>query len=240
MRVFLAGATGVIGRRMLPLLVAACHDVTGTTRFIEKAETLRAAGVTPVVVNVYDLAALTTAVAEARPDVVVHQLTDLPFGTPPDKMLEGRARNARIRIEGTRNLVAATIRAGTRRLVAESIAWLYSPGREPYGEDDPLDVEGKSYDRLSVDAVVTLERLVTTTAGLDGIVLRYGRLYGPGIGVDTPPCLPSVHVDAAANAAVLALDRGTCGVYNVADGGGPISIVKARREFGWDPGFRLR
>src|ERR1700757_1223837 len=137
-RIFLAGATGAVGRRMLPLLREAGYGVTGTTRVASKAEELRAAGITPAVVDVYDRAALEAAMLAARPDVVVHQLTDLPYGLKAELMAEGLIRNARVRIEGTRNLVDAALSAGVRRLVAQSIAFVYAPGREPHDEKDPL------------------------------------------------------------------------------------------------------
>src|SRR5215471_10380081 len=140
MKIFLAGATGAIGRRLVPLLLNARHCVIGTTRSITKVDGLRAAGVDPVVVDAFDAQGLSAAVFEARPDIIVHQLTDLPPGLDPSQMTEGTRRNARMRREGTQNLVAAALAAGVHRLVAQSIAWVYAPGPEPHGEDDPLDV----------------------------------------------------------------------------------------------------
>jgi nucleoside-diphosphate-sugar epimerase len=240
MRVFLAGATGAIGRRMLPLCREAGYEMTGTTRVESKAEELRAAGITPVVLDVFDAAALNAAVAAARPDVVVHQLTDLPPGLKPELMAAGLLRNARVRIEGTRNLVDAARRAGVRRLVAQSIAFVYAPGREPHDEDDPLMAPAEEPWRSTMEGVVTLERLTTSSPGFDGLVLRYGMLYGPGTGADVAPGRPAVHVDAAAQAAVLAIARGAPGIYNIAEDAGAVLIAKARRELNWDPGFRLR
>lgn len=238
MRVFLAGATGAVGRRMLPLLLRDGHEVTGTTRSHAKAEGLRAAGVRPAVVDVYNAVALAAAVAAARPEVIVHQLTDLPAGLKPELMAEGLVRNARIRIEGTRNLVEAALRAGARRLVAQSIAFVYAPGPEPHAESDPLISAAEGAMRATMEGVATLERLTTATAGIEGVVLRYGMFYGPGTGFDAAPGRPAVHVDAAAWAAVLAMTRGAPGIYNIAEDGGPVSIANARRELGWDPNFR--
>lgn len=239
MRVFVAGATGVIGGKLVPLLLATGHAVTGTTRSVERAEKLRIAGATPIVVDVFDTAALAHAVGAARPDVVVHQLTDLPKNLAPDQLAEGVARNARIRKEGTRNLVEATVRAGVRRLVAQSIAWAYAPGPEPHQEEDPLDLKAAGLRGVTVGGVAELERLVGSTAGFDGLILRYGRFYGPETGAETPPGGVSVHVDAAAWAAALAIDRGGPGIYNVVDDGGTAANAKARRELGWEPGFRV-
>src|SRR3954470_12696484 len=128
MRIFLAGAAGVIGRRLTPLLVLMGHQVTGTTRSAEKAEKIDAMCCQPVVVDVFDADALTAAVIASRPDVVIHQLTDLPSapGTPGYEGALGR--NARLRTEGTRNLMAAAQAAGVERVIAQSIAFVYAPG----------------------------------------------------------------------------------------------------------------
>ena len=139
MRVFVAGATGVIGRRLLPLLVEGGHEVTGMTRSDERASALRDAGATPVVCDVFDADRLRAAMDAARPEVVLHELTDLPPNLDPRKMEEQAAGNDRIRTEGTRNLVAAAVAAGARRMVAQSIAFAYAPtGTGLKGEDDPL------------------------------------------------------------------------------------------------------
>ena len=225
---------------MLLLLREAGYEVTGTTRVASRAEELRAAGITPAVVDVYDRAALRAAMLAARPDVVVHQLTDLPHGLKAELMAEGLIRNARVRIEGTRNLVDAALAAGVRRLVAQSIAFVYAPGPEPHDESDPLNSPAEEPWRTTMEGVVTLERLATTTSGLDGLVLRYGMFYGPGTGFETAPGKPRIHVEAAAQAAMLAIARGAPGIYNVAEDNGAISIAKARHELGWEPSFRLK
>src|SRR6476469_4318403 len=141
MRVFLAGAAGVIGRRLTPQLVLMGHQVTGTTRSAANAAQIEAMCGQPVVVDVYDAAALAGAVRDARCQVVIHQLTDLPTQNDPAKDAETREANARIRIEGTRNLMAAAQAADVRRVIAQSIAFAYAPGPEPHHEDDPLDLE---------------------------------------------------------------------------------------------------
>ncbi len=240
MRVFLAGATGAIGQRLVPLLLGAGHAVTGTTRSAQKATELRARGVMPVVVDVYDAAALRAAVAQARPDVVVHQLTDLPKVLNPARGGAAFAANSRLRIEGTPNLVAAARAAGARRLIAQSIAFAYAPGPEPHAESDPLaSPEGDTPSALTARGVRALEEAALGAAGLAGIVLRYGRLYGPGTWYAAPSGRGTLHVDAAAHAALLALTRGTAGVYNIAEPDGALAIDKARRDLGFDPAFRL-
>ena len=196
-----------------------------------------AAGAEPVTVDVFDAAALARTVKAARPDVVIHQLTDLPQAFDPAALAAGSARNARLREEGTANLVAAAVAAGVRRVVAQSIAFVYAPGPVPHGEDDPLDAAPAQ--AVTVAGVQALERLVTGTPGIDGLVLRYGRFYGPGTWRSEPGEPPTVHVDAAAHAAFLAVGRGAPGIYNIADADGAVSCARAERELGFAPGFRL-
>ena len=156
-RIFLAGAAGVIGRRLTPLLLAHGHSVWGTTRSPDNGEFLRKLGARPVVVDVFDAEALATAVLDAKPEIVMHQLTDLAAVQDPAQRSSALARNARIRDEGTRNLVAAARKAGARRLIAQSIAWAYAPGPRPYREDHPLDLNAEGDRLVSVRGVASLE-----------------------------------------------------------------------------------
>jgi nucleoside-diphosphate-sugar epimerase len=236
---FLAGAGGAIGRRLIPLLLADGWTVTGTTRSPEKAAALAEAGIKPVVVDVFDAERLREAVLAARPAVVVHQLTDLPPGLDPARMGEARLRNARLREEGTRNLVAAAIAAGVRRLVAQSVAFAYADGPAPHGEDDLLDVGADGPAGISARGVASLERQVLE-APMEGLVLRYGRLYGPGTGVTAVAGPGPLHVDGAAEAARLAVRTGERGVYNVAEDDGAVAVEKARRLLGWRAAHRYR
>jgi nucleoside-diphosphate-sugar epimerase len=236
-RVFLAGATGVIGRRLVPMLLAAGHEVTAMTRNADKSAGLREAGATPAVCDVFDADGLRTAVEAARPEVLVHELTDLPLNLDPRKMEKQLAGNDRIRTEGTRNLMAAAAAAGTRRVVAQSIAFAYPPtGSGLKTEDDPLWDEAPWPWSRSVEALRVLEGTVTGTQGMDGVVLRYGFFYGPGssyasdghfarevqrrrfpiVGKGTG-VFSFIHVDDAAAATVAALERGSRGIYNVVD-----------------------
>jgi nucleoside-diphosphate-sugar epimerase len=238
-RIFLAGASGAIGRRLTPLLLAAGHQVTGTTRSANKVDALTAHGLDACIVDVFDRGALRDAVVSARPDVVIHQLTDLPQVADPALLREALARNAQLRIEGTPNLVVAALAAGARRLIAQSIAFAYAEGPEPHAETDPLvSVEGDAPGAVTGRGVRALEDAVLNESDIDGIVLRYGRLYGPGTW-NTPTARAPLHVDAAAQAAVLALTKGAPGVYNIAEDDGAVSVEKARRELGFDPLFRL-
>jgi nucleoside-diphosphate-sugar epimerase len=232
-----AGASGAVGRRLTPLLRQRGYEVTGTTRSAAKAAELERAGVNALVLDVFDERAVTGAIAAARPAVVIHQLTDLSGGFGPEHLLETLSRNARIRTEGTRNLVLAAGSVGVRRMIAQSIVWMYAPGPVPHREDDPLDVAAQGTRAINVRGVVALERAVLEASPLEGVVLRYGWLYGPGAN-DKPAGRPGLHVDAAANAAVLAIEQGTPGAYNIAEPGPLVSIDKAERELGWDPGFR--
>jgi len=239
-KIFLAGATGVIGRRLAPLLLAAGHVVTGTTRSDDKTEMLRACGVDAVVVDVFDSSALRDAVVRARPEVVIHQLTDLPQVLDPARRAESLVRNSRLRIEGTANLVAAALAAGVRRLIAQSIAFSYADGPEPHADSDPLaSAEGDAPSALTARGVRALEEATLQTPGIDGIVLRYGRLYGPGTWFEAPTRRGPLHVDAAAHAASLAVTRGKPGIYNIAEDDGALTVEKARKELGFDAAFRL-
>lgn len=238
-RILLAGASGAVGKRLTPLLRDAGHHIVGTTRSAAKTEALRALGAEPVVVDVYDAAALARVVASARPDVVIHQLTDLPKDLDPAQMKDAVARNARIRAEGTPNLVKAAIAAGARRLIAQSIAWAYAPGPEPHAESDPLDAEAQGDRGVTVRGVIALEEATLKSPPLEGVVLRYGQLYGPGTHADRPSNSAPIHVDAAAYAALLAVDHGKPGIFNIAQPNVHITTEKARAELGWSADFRL-
>jgi uncharacterized protein YbjT (DUF2867 family) len=182
-RVFLAGASGVIGRRLVPLLVEAGHEVAGMTRSPGKVGLLRELGAEPVVVNVYDARSLRDAVVAFRPDAVMHQLTDLPADQAQIPAMA--AANARMRTEGTANLLAAAEAAGASRFIAQSIAWEL-PGEE------------------AVKAVAAHEAAVL---GAGGVVVRYGQFYGPGTYFeDEPPPAPGIRVDEAAARTLAALD----------------------------------
>jgi nucleoside-diphosphate-sugar epimerase len=238
MRIFLAGASGVVGRRLLPLLLGGGHQVTGTTRSAEKAAQLRSAGVTPAIVDVFDAAALRAAVIAARPEVVIHQLTDLPRAFDEERLADAYVRNARIRQEGTRNLIAAAQAASVRRLIVQSVAFAYVPGSEPHSETDPLNLaEGPR--AVTVRAAAAMEQQALGAHRLESIILRYGLFYGPGTWFEAPGRKPGVHVDAAAHAAFLAISRGAPGLYNIADDDGAVTSGKARQHLGFDANFRL-
>lgn len=238
-RIFLAGASGAVGQRLIPQLLKAGHQVTGTTRLAAKAQQISALGAEPLVVDVFDADALSRAAVSARPDIVIHQLTDLPAGLDPSRMGEAIVRNARIRDEGTRNLVRAAIAAGARRMVAQSIAWAYAAGPEPHTEADPLDSGAQGDRGISMAGVIALEKWVLQSPPLAGVVLRYGQLYGPGTGRDAPAGSAPLHVDAAAYAALLAVDSAVSGAVNVAEANSYISTQKAVGELGWRADYRL-
>ena len=237
MRVFLAGAGGVIGRQLTPLLVKMGHQVAGTTRSADKAGAIRAMGAEPVVVDVFDAEALKRAVAAAKPDAVIHQLTDLAYGPNSPHYQESLKRNARIRVEGTPNLAAAAKAAGVRRLIAQSIAFIYAQGPGARVETDPMaPAEGAM--ASTIPAVKALEDAVLAMP--EGIVLRYGYFYGPGTwSPDGPGRRPCVNLDAAAHVAANALTRGEPGLYNIAEDDPTLSSEKAKRLLGFDPDFRF-
>lgn len=228
-RVFLAGATGVIGRNLLPLLAADGYHVTGTTRSPEKARELEASGIDAVVVDMFDAGAVMRAVREARPDVLIHQLTDLPKEYSAAAMEAGRIRNARLREEATTTLMRAAREVGVQRAIVQSICFAYVPGHQPHRETDPV----------IPPSVRLMEATVFATPLLEGIVLRYGQLWGPGTWAATPTNPPTLHVAAAAKAALLAITHGSRGVYNIAEPCAEVDTSKAGAELGFDPGFRL-
>jgi nucleoside-diphosphate-sugar epimerase len=239
-RVFLAGASGAIGASLVPQLVQAGHTVFGTTRRKQKAPWLRGLGAHPLILDVFDRNAVVRAMAETRPQVVINQLTDLPkqmAGPLSASVLEA---NASLREEGSRNLIEAARAAGSRRVIAQSLAWLYAPGRQPHVEDDPLDLEVQQADAMTIHGVVSLERMTLGSPPLEGIVLRYGQFYGPATWNTAQNGPVPVHIDAAAFATVLAVDAAHLGIYNIAEEKGLISADKARRELGWNAAFRLQ
>jgi 2-alkyl-3-oxoalkanoate reductase len=229
-KVFVAGATGVIGRRLLPMLVEGGHEVTAMTRSSEKAGAIRELGAEPVVCDVFDANRLRATIASSAPEVVVNELTDLPANVDPRKAAEQLAGNDRIREEGTRNLVDAALAAGARRMVAQSISFVYRFGGSALRTEAPFPWS------RALRAVHALEDAVTKTDGLEGIVLRYGFFYGPGSSYASDAywadqvrrrrfpivgkgsgMFSFIHVDDAAAATVAAVEGGKAGIYNVVD-----------------------
>ena len=181
MRVFVAGASGAIGRSLLPRLVAAGHDVTGTTRSPQRAETIRAAGACAAICDALDADALRRAVLDAAPDVIVHQLTALPTRLDPRDQRAYDATN-RLRRHGTTNLLAAARAVGARRFICQSIAFAYAPVPVPQvmADNAPLFLTAPPPFGDGVRAIADMERAVLEADGIDALVLRYGWFYGPG------------------------------------------------------------
>ena len=235
MRVFVAGATGTIGRRLVPALLDEGHQVTAMIRSPERGEQVRAMGAEPAVADALDGEAVRSAVLDCRPEAVIHELTSLPRRIDPRKIERDFALNDRLRSEGTHNLVEAARAAGTRRILAQSVAFMYAPGPPGtvHGEQDPLLEQAPRSFRRSAGAVVELERAVL---GAQGVVLRYGYFYGPGSAISREGSMAEdlarrrlpivgagtgvwsfIQVDDAARATVAALGGGAAGAYNIVD-----------------------
>lgn len=237
-KVFVAGASGVIGRALCKMLVKDGWTVYGTTRSENKIEMLKQIGVEPVVVDVYDEKKLEEIINSINPKIVFHQLTDLPAGLDPAKMQEALISNAKLREIGTRNLVNASIKAGVKKMIAQSIAFVYEPSESQHTEESALlNFEDPVYGSTS-KAVASLEEEVLN-APFIGIVLRNGLLYGNGTGFDNPvDFVPPVHVEAAAHAAFLAINCTSNGIFNIADNDERLSTQKAKTKLKWNPDFR--
>jgi 2-alkyl-3-oxoalkanoate reductase len=238
MRIFIVGATGAIGRRLVSLLVAKGHTVIGTTRTPGKADSLRDAGASPVVLDALDRDAVREALIRAEPDVVVHQATALAGFTDFRRFDEGFAATNRLRTEGTENLIAGMRELEVRRLVAQSYAgWPHARiGGPVKTEEDPLDEDPPAALRRTLEAIRHLEWAVLHTDGIEGTALRYGGFYGPGtslgeggfqlegirrrrfplVGRGTG-VTSFIHIDDAATATLAAIERGKTGLYNIVD-----------------------
>lgn len=237
MKVFVAGATGAIGRSLVPRLLAAGHEVTGMTRSEERAADVRGQGASAMVADVFDEDRVRSVIAESAPEVVVHQATALPQRMDLKNLDAMYGPTNRIRTEGTRILLGAARAAGVRRVVAQSIAFLYAPeGDRVKDEDGAPFTDAPEPFGEGVRAVLDLERQVTGAEGIEGVVLRYGWFYGPGTYYSQDGATAEdvrrrrqpvvgkgqgvfsfIHVDDAAAATVAAVESGSPGVYNVTD-----------------------
>ncbi len=237
MKVFLAGATGAIGTRLLPLLVRAGHEVIGTTRTSTKAQSILATGAQAVVLDALSHDSVMNAIQNAKPDIIIHQLTSIPARLNVRKFDRDFAMTNRLRTEGTDNLLAAARASRVRRFIAQSYAgWPYARVGGPVkNEDDPLDTAPPAELRRSLEAIHHLETAVLGS-GLEGLVLRYGAFYGPGTSIGEGGSLLDevrkrhfpvvgrssgvwsfIHIDDAAQATLKAVERGQTGLYNIVD-----------------------
>ncbi|MEV1143333.1 NAD(P)-dependent oxidoreductase [Micromonospora sp. NPDC049799] len=233
MRIFVAGGTGVVGRPLVEALVELGHDVTASTHRSENCSVVEALGARPALMNGLDEAAVRQAILGAEPEVIVNQITAL--SAPSRDYGKWLEVTNRLRSDGTRSLMAAAREAGTRRVVAQSASFMTQPvGSGPTDESAPLYLDAPEPIRSHVQANVAAEALVLDTPGIEGVVLRYGFLYGPGtaigpggewataVGSGDLPIVgegtgryPFVHVRDAVSATVRAVDRGSPGIYNV-------------------------
>jgi len=238
MKIFVAGATGNVGSRLIPLLVDRGHQVVGTTRTAAKADRLTGVGAEPMIVDGLDRDGLTAAIAKAEPEVVVHQMTALSVSFDIRRIDRFFAMTNRLRTEGTDILLAAARAAGVRKFVAQSFAgWPYARVGGPVKtEDDPLDPSPPKRLRSSLDAIRHTESAVLSADDVEGVVLRYGGFYGPQTSVapdgdivamvrkrrfpivgDGDGVWSFVHIDDVATATAAAIEGGTPGIYNIVD-----------------------
>ena len=236
MRIFVAGATGAIGRRLVPRLIGRGHSVTGLTRTPAKAGLLRNLGAEPTVADALDRSAIQAAVDAAHPDVIVHELTDLTGASDLRKFDRSFESSNRLRTTGTDHLLAAARECGVKRMVAQSFCgWPYARTGGPVkSEEDLLDPNPPQEQRRTLAAIRYLEDVVTKAATPIGVVLRYGGFYGPDTGLLDAATIEQlrkrrmpvigggtawwsfIHIDDAAEATALAAEQGT-GIYNIVD-----------------------
>jgi nucleoside-diphosphate-sugar epimerase len=236
MRIFLAGATGAVGRRLVPRLIASGHTVTGLTRTPAKTALLRDLGAEPTVADALDRQAILAAVDTARPDVIIHELTDLGGASDLREFDRAFANSNLLRTVGTDHLLEAARQTGVKRMIAQSFCgWPYArTGDYVKTEDAPLDPDPPKQQRRALEAIRYLERAVTTSTMPEGVVLRYGAFYGPDTGTLDAAATSEIrrrrmpvigggtawwsflHVDDAADATALALEHGR-GIYNIVD-----------------------
>jgi 2-alkyl-3-oxoalkanoate reductase len=240
MRVFLAGASGAMGKQLIPRLIADGHDVVGMIRSESKQDLVRGLGARPVVADALDSDDVARAIGEAEPEAVLHQLTSLPGNLEPRHFDRDFAATNRLRTEGTDHLLAAARAAGVRRFIAQSYTgWPYARTGGPVkAEDDPLDPDPPSQFRRTLEAIRHLETAVSGADWVEGLILRYGAFYGPGTSISLAPdgeqvdavrrrrfpvvgsgggVWSFVHIEDAAAATAAAVSAGAPGVYNVVD-----------------------
>ncbi len=248
MRVFLAGASGAIGKPLIAVLVKAGHEVIGMTRSPHKRELVESLGAKHVAADALDSKAVMREIQAAQPDVIIHEMTAIPQALNFRRFDEQFALTNRLRAEGTDNLLAAGRAVGARKFIAQSYAgWPYERVGGPIKtEDDPLDPNPPDVFRRTLAAIRHLETVVTGTPEVEGVVLRYGSLYGPGTSSDWMldqirkhrfPVVGEgsavwsfVHVDDVATATLAAVETGAPGIYNVVDDE-PVAVSE------WLPGL---
>ncbi|WP_375514027.1 NAD-dependent epimerase/dehydratase family protein [uncultured Nostoc sp.] len=236
MKIFVAGATGVIGRPLIAQLLAKGHDVVALTRSSENTQTLAEQGVEPAIADVFDVDAVKAALVRAQPEVVIEQLTALPKTYTGESMSAAAPLNHRIRLEGGANVLAAAQAAGVRRYLRQSIAFWGIPGTGLADEETPISLDASPAVAADAHTVTEIEHRLLKTSNLEGIVLRYGFFYGPGTWFTTDGDVANqvrqqqfpivgngegvwswLHVEDAAIATVAAAERGNPGIYLITD-----------------------
>ncbi|MDV2468283.1 NAD-dependent epimerase/dehydratase family protein [Acinetobacter chinensis] len=236
--IFVAGATGAVGFKLCLILKQHDYQVYGTTRSINKACFLEAIGVVPVIVDVFNKNHLINEIQTISPQIIIHQLTDLPYGLNPEHMQEARKRNAKIRETGTAHLIEAAQSISCQKFIAQSITFAHEPSASKINEDSPLAIS--SDNEIIKNNALNISDMESRIrqSQLNHVILRYAKLYGPATGCNKAS-EGSIHVDVAAHAAYLAINNGS-GTYLIVEEDQTYSSEKAKNELNLDTFYRWK
>ncbi len=236
--IFVAGATGTIGFKLCLILKQQNYQVYGTTRSVDKAHFLEAIDVHPVIVDVFDQQQLTYEIQKTSPQIIIHQLTDLPYGLNPTQMQDARLRNAKIRKIGTHNLIQAAQSISCEKFIGQSIAFAHELDISQINENSPLAINSNNeIIQNNALSIANMESQIRDSQ-LNHVILRYGKLYGSATGC-TKAQLGSIHVDVAAHAAYLAIEQGK-GTYLIVEKDEIYNNEKAKKELNLDTLYRWK
>lgn len=237
-KIFVAGATGAIGFKLCLILKQHHYEVFGSTRSHTKAQYLEAIGVHSIIMDVFDREQLFKHINHISPEIIIHQLTDLPYALTPALMQEARVRNAHIRDVGTKNLLLAAHKTECKKFIAQSIAFAYDPNQLYLNENSALAIHSEDKIlRKNAESIQNMESQIINS-GLNHVILRYGKLYGAATGC-SPLEYGKIHIDAAAYAAFLAIHSGH-GIYQIVENDKFYSNEKAQKELNFNEYYRWK